>query len=139
MIIANTKPGMIILPYTVEAKNKLMNTVQFNFLPGNNVMQKAIWEKIKKECKDSWKYWGQFLNPITEDDKVDVNNVSEENLLRYIEGVIDSKELMQLHRAENEREEPRPVVFEKIAAQTKRLDEIEKKKADAIKKEKENK
>lgn len=124
MIVINSKPGIVSLPYRPNPKDKT-NVKVFSFMPGKNSIDKDTWQKVKLEAGDTLD--NHPLEVFSEDDKIDVPKLNAKDMINLIENTIELSELDAYLDAENKSEKPRVTVVEAIEKQKKSIDAFDTK------------
>ena len=124
MIIINSKPGIIALPYREKQSDPKIIKV-FNFMPGKNDIDPETWDKIKKEAGDTLHHH-THLKVFSSEDKIDIPALNAADMIELVENTIELPELEAYKKAEESRDKPRITVLKSIDEQIKSIENFNK-------------
>ncbi len=117
MIIIYDKANTLNLPYVDEVKG----VSYYKFVPGENDVEKVIWDAIKEYNKTRMEHYERFLLALDEkaagDGGIDYAALSVKDLCELIENRMDIDKLAEIESAENKRDKPRQSILKAINKQ----------------------
>jgi hypothetical protein len=125
MIVVNKKPNITHLPYQTGKQKGI-----FSFAPGQNEIEPAIWQAVKKTAGDErmQAHYSKFLKPIGEEKGVpaDPATLNADDFIDLINGAMELDLLEQYAKAESARKNgARKSVMEAIEKQSTEIRAIE--------------
>ena len=117
MIIIYDKANTLNLPYTAESGA----VKYYKFVPGENDVEKVIWDAIKEYNEKRMEHYERFLHALNEeaagDGSIDYAALSVKDLCELIENRMDIDKLAEIEAAENKRDKPRQSILKAINKQ----------------------